>query len=164
MVMEAARMTRQGASIEQVLSIPEMMRNRMQVVFAVKTLENLAKGGRIGRASYLMSSMFEIKPLLKITDGVINAHSRHRTWQRALSELCSLVIEDVVASLTPDRTQSLYVGIAHTHNEVEGRQLADALNESLQSHTSLFGEVRLGLGIHSGPDALAVAWALMPES
>jgi DegV family protein with EDD domain len=163
MALEAARMARDGISIGEISKTLELMRDRMQVVFAVKTLENLAKGGRIGRASYLMASMLEIKPLLKITDGVIDAHSRHRTWQRALSALRSLVVEDVIASLTIDRTQRLHLAIAHARNEVEGRQLADDLSEALMPQTCLFGEVGLGLGIHCGPDALAVCWAVMPE-
>lgn len=162
MAMEASHMARDGVSIGEIAKTLELMRDRMQVVFAVKTLDNLAKGGRIGRASYLMASMLEIKPLLKITDGVIEAHSRHRTWQRALSALRSLVIEDVAASLANDKTQHLYLAIAHAHNEGEGRQLADDLAETLKPHTCLFGEVGLGLGIHSGPDALAVCWAVMP--
>jgi DegV family protein with EDD domain len=162
MALEAARMARDGISIGEIAQMLELMRTRMQVVFAVKTLENLAKGGRIGRASYLMASMLEIKPLLKITDGVIDAHSRHRTWQRSLSALRSLVIEDVAASFAGDAAQQLHLAVVHAHNEGEGRQLADELNEALKPHTCLFGEVGLGLGIHCGPDALAVGWAVMP--
>jgi DegV family protein with EDD domain len=162
MALEAARMARDGISIGEITKTLELMRDRMQVVFAVKTLDNLAKGGRIGRASYLLASMLEIKPLLKITDGVIDAHSRHRTWSRTLSALRNLVVEDVAASLASDRTQQLHLAVVHAHNEVEGRQLADELSEALRPHRCLFGEVGLGLGIHSGPDALAVGWVVMP--
>jgi DegV family protein with EDD domain len=162
MVMEAARMVRNGASLEEIIATLEMMRDRMQVVFAVKTLENLAKGGRIGRASYLVASMFEIKPLLKLTEGVIDAHSRHRTWERALSELRKLVVEDVAAAFRRDRKQRLLVAVVHAHNEEEGREIADVLNEALQPDLHLFGEVGLGLGVHAGPDALGVCWAVMP--
>src|SRR5690606_26970318 len=105
MVMESARMARCGASIEEILKTLQLMRDRMQVVFVVKTLENLAKGGRIGRASYLLGSVLEIKPILKITEGVIDAHSRHRTWQRALSEMRTMVVNDVAATLAQDGNQ-----------------------------------------------------------
>jgi DegV family protein with EDD domain len=162
MVMEVARMIRDGKGITEIMSTLEMLRDRMQVVFAVKTLENLAKGGRIGRASYLMASMFEIKPLLKLTEGVIDAHSRHRTWQRALSELRTLVVDDVVAAFSRGGAQRLLVAVVHAHNEAEGREIADDLNEALKPDLHLFGEVGLGLGVHAGPDSLGVCWAVMP--
>ncbi|MBN1310921.1 MAG: DegV family protein [Anaerolineae bacterium] len=162
MAVEAAQMARDGASVKDILATLAMMSEEMQVAFAVKTLDNLAKGGRIGRASYLLASMLEIKPLLKIDDGVLDAHSRHRTWQRALAELQNLVLKDTQAALAGYTDQRLYLAVVHAHNELECRQIADNLTKALRPHTLLIGEVGLGLGIHSGPDALGVCWVVMP--
>jgi len=163
MALEAARMARDGANIEAILETLRVMRDRAQVMFAVKSLKNLVKGGRISHISYLMANTLDIKPLLRMSDGMLSAHSRHRTWKRALSALSTLAHEEIKAALGSNKEQRLYLAVVHAHNEAEGRQLADDLNEALKPSLLLIGEVGLGLGVHSGPDALGISWVLLPK-
>jgi DegV family protein with EDD domain len=162
MAVRAAQMACQGAGLDAILGALGTLRDRTQVVFAVKTLDNLAKGGRIGRASFLLASALEIKPLLTMRDGVLDAHSRHRTWGRALGALRDLVIEDVLAARA-QASRTLYLGVAHADNDSEARSLADALADALHPDVALFSEISLGLGVHSGVGALGACWAVLPD-
>ena len=49
------------------------MRPHVQTYFSVATLEFLRRGGRIGRASALLGSVLQVKPVLCIRDGLVDA-------------------------------------------------------------------------------------------
>ncbi len=152
MVVRAAEMARQGADVAAILKTLEAMRERMEVFFVLNTLEYLAKGGRIGKASHLMGQLLDIKPILVLADGEIDAHSRHRTWRRAVDALCDLVMEAAGGA------ESIHIGVLHAVSEEAARGLADDLREALKPDTLILGEVGPGLGVHTGPGALGLCW------
>jgi DegV family protein with EDD domain len=152
MVVRAAEMARQGADVAAIMAALEVMRERMEVYFVLNTLDYLAKGGRIGKASHLMGQLLDIKPILVLEDGEIDAHSRHRTWRRAVDALCGLVMESAGG------TESIHIGVLHAVSEAAARALADDLKEALNPDTLILGEVGPGLGVHTGPGALGLCW------
>jgi DegV family protein with EDD domain len=158
MVREAARLARDGASAEDILTQLEIMRDGMRVLFVLNTLEYLARGGRIGKASHLMGTLLDLKPILKLEDGVIDAHSRQRTWKRAVFAIKSLVLEKEQGASGP-----LHIGIIHAVSEDQARSMADDFNRQLNPTVSLLGEIGPGLGVHTGPGALGVCWVRLPE-
>ena len=61
------------------------------VYFALNTLEFLHRGGRIGGAAAFMGTMLNLKPLLELRDGRIEAVERVRTFNKTVSRLLDLV-------------------------------------------------------------------------
>lgn len=152
MVVRAAQMARQGADVAAILATLEAMRERMEVYFVLNTLDYLAKGGRIGKASHLVGQLLDIKPILVLEDGEIDAHSRHRTWRRAVDALCDLVMAST------DGAESIHLGVIHAVSEQAAQTLADRLADTLSPDTLILGEVGPGLGVHTGPGALGLCW------
>src|SRR6266700_3809452 len=66
------------------------MRPQLHTYFAVATLEFLRRGGRIGRASALLGSVLQVKPVLCIRDGLVTPLERVRTFDRALNRVIEL--------------------------------------------------------------------------
>lgn len=157
MVREAARLARDGASADDILARLELMRDNMNVLFVLSTLEYLARGGRIGRASHLMGNLLDIKPILSVEDGLIDAHSRQRTWKRAVA-----AIKDIVLTQEQGASGDLHIGVIHAVSEDEARALAAEFNAQLNPAFSMFGSIGPGLGVHTGPGALGVCWVRLP--
>lgn len=55
-VVEAAKLAQEGKDMETILSHVEEVKNHTELYIGVSTLENLVKGGRIGRVTGLLSS------------------------------------------------------------------------------------------------------------
>ena len=55
-VVEAARLAQEGQDIEAIVSHVEEVKRNTELYIGVSTLENLVKGGRIGRVTGLLSS------------------------------------------------------------------------------------------------------------
>jgi DegV family protein with EDD domain len=93
-VLEAAKAARGGASADEVVALVEDLAGRTQIYGALDTLENLEKGGRIGRAQKLLGSMLSIKPLIHISDGAVEEAGKQRTRRKALEWLRTTLFDE----------------------------------------------------------------------
>jgi len=158
MVIEALAMNRAGASADDILARLAVMRDGMHIYFIVDTLEYLAKGGRIGRASHLMGTLLDIKPILTLTDGAVESHSKARTRKRSLSQMRDEVVEGVGPNPV-----GLRLGVAHAECAAEAQALLDDLCQALNAQDCLFAELGPAIGTHAGPGTLAVGWTVVPQ-
>ena len=67
--------------------------------FLPTTLDHLYKGGRIGRASHLMGTLLNIKPVLSIDEGVIDVYKKVRGLRQALEVMRDGMLERTAAGL-----------------------------------------------------------------
>jgi DegV family protein with EDD domain len=156
-VWEAARMIRAGETADAIMARMAFMRDNLNVYFVVDTLDYLAKGGRIGRAAHLLGSLLDIKPVLKLTDGFVDSHSKARTRRRTLGLMREYVLEGA------DRKPGLRLGVAHAVCEAEAREFADSLCAELNPDVFLFAELGPAIGAHAGPNTIAVGWVNIPD-
>ena len=123
------------------------MRSSIQTYFSVATLEFLRRGGRIGRASALLGSVLQVKPVLCIRDGLVTPLERVRTFERALNRIVELTRE-------VDRGHGVCVIVGHADAEADaeriGREL-DSIAETLMIQP--LGPV---VGAHAGPGVVGV--------
>ncbi len=89
--IEAAQRARDGGDLAAVAGAAEQAVGRLHVYGAIDTLENLKKGGRIGGAQALVGSLLSIKPVIRVSGGVVEEESKQRTRGRALRYLASKV-------------------------------------------------------------------------
>lgn len=156
-VWHIAELVRAGAGIDTVMARLDYMRDSLKTLFVVETLDYLAKGGRIGRASHLLGTLLDIKPILALVDGVVESHSKARTRKRSVATIRDMVIEDA------DGRPNLQLGVGHAACEEEGRALAAELQTALNPQRALFVELGPSIGVHAGPGTLAVGWISLPE-
>lgn len=71
-VVQAAKLAQEGGSLEDILAKVEEVRQKSELFIGVSTLENLVKGGRIGRVTGLISSLLNIKVVMELKDHVLN--------------------------------------------------------------------------------------------
>lgn len=110
------------------------MTKKMRIYFLLDTLDNLQKGGRIGKASYLVGSILNIKPILVVEDGFIGAHEkvRGKKIEKAIEHLSNTV----VAMMEPNK--KLYYTLG-TNNDDYLQLFEKSLLPKLAAHQ--LGEV-----------------------
>lgn len=152
MVREAAAMAEAGADADAILRRLEAMRAGMQFYAVMDTLDYMAKGGRIGRAARLLGTLLDMKPIITIKNGAVDAYSRERSRARALEALRNLPLEAARGK------SGLHLAVMHAACEEEARALAEDLRTALKPKVFLLGEMGPALGVYTGPGAIAVAW------
>ena len=126
----------------------EATRTRLLATF--DTLDNLRKGGRIGRAQAFFGTVLSMKPVIEIVDGVVEAESRQRTRGKSLRYLA-----DKVRQAAPVEHLLLLHADADDHPE-----LLNMLSETLPRDQIIVTNVGAVIGTHSGPRAMGVAFTV----
>jgi DegV family protein with EDD domain len=148
-VERAARMLRQGNSLESVMAALEAIKARGTIRFTVGTLEYLRKNGRIGGARALLASVLNVKPLLTFERNQLTPAGRPRGAQRALAE----TIEGVKAYLAangPSRASYIYTSDPKGVQPLREQATALGVQEYATFQT---GTV---IAAHIGPDAYGI--------
>lgn len=65
-VVEAAKMAKAGASLNEILAAVQAIKSKTELYIGVSTLENLVKGGRIGRVTGVLSSLLNVKIVMAL--------------------------------------------------------------------------------------------------
>jgi len=131
----------------------ERFKKDKMLIFIPTTLDQLAKGGRIGKAQHLAGSLLNVKPVLKVEDGVVDAYKKVRGLAQALQSMRDGVLE----ATKPGKT--VYVALAHGLNEETLGEFQSLLTEVTDRQievrlTTIVGAV---IGTYAGPGAVAVA-------
>ncbi len=151
-VLTAARAAAQGASLRDCVALAEKSRDYVGVYFAVDTLEFLHRGGRIGGATRFIGSALNMKPILELRDGRVEAEERVRTKGKALDRLLELVKRDVKGK--PD----IHLATLHANAEGEARALLDRAAQELGAVESVLSSVSPVVGTHAGPGTVGLAY------
>jgi DegV family protein with EDD domain len=152
MVMLAVEWAESGVGADEIVSRLQAMIPRGRIYFLVATLEFLQKGGRIGGASALIGSALQIKPILEITNGRVEALEKVRTRHRAYERLKELVIDQC------PRSPEAHLCVMHADDLDEAQRLAADLRSALGlEHVPIYS-VGAAITTHAGPGTLAVGF------
>lgn len=92
-VVNAAKMSKDGASKEEIISYLTECYNRDTAYFVVDDLTFLRKGGRIKATAMAISTVLDIKPILNINSGLVEAYKKVRGLKKAMSTLADYAAE-----------------------------------------------------------------------
>ena len=141
-----------GMGPDEIMARLQALIPRGRTYFLVATLEYLQKGGRIGGAAALIGGMLQIKPLLELKDGRIEALERVRTHHAAVERLKELVCEK------RPRAAEGRVCVMHADDENEARGLVRDLQASLGVASIPIYSLGAAITTHAGPGALGVGF------
>lgn len=101
-VVEAAKLAKDGADLDTVLARIEEVKEKTELYIGVSTLENLVKGGRIGRVTGLLSSLLNIRVVMQMKDHQLEPIVKGRgnkTFKKWLDELVENLSHSKVAEI-----------------------------------------------------------------
>lgn len=151
-VIQAAKLAKNGAGVPEILAEINHVKENTKLFIGISTLDNLVKGGRISRATGLLSSIFNMKVVMDFdqTELIPVAKGRGmKTFNKWFDELKS-----ELSSLSNVRQ----IGISHA----DGLELANSFKEGLQA---LFPDMDIPvlhtnpvIATHTGKGAFAIMY------
>ncbi len=147
LTLAAASLSSSGSDAAAIEAKVLEMRPHIQTYFSVATLEFLRRGGRIGRASALLGSVLQVKPVLCIRDGLVTPLERVRTFERALNRVVELTRE-------VDRGHGVCVIVGHAGAEADAEKIGRELDSVAE--TLMIQPLGPVVGAHAGPGVVGV--------
>lgn len=154
-VLLAAQAAKQGATLKECKELLLKGCQNSGVLFAVSTLEFLRRGGRIGGAQAFLGTALNLKPILELRDGKIEAIERVRTMSKTIDRLLDL-FEERVGGRRP-----IYIAALHVNAVNEAQQLlARCLQRFPESdiRERVLADVSPVLGTHVGPGTIGLTF------
>jgi DegV family protein with EDD domain len=150
-VVAVARAAREGKNLQQCLDLAQRLIANHAVFFVMDTLMYLQKGGRIGKASAVLGSLLNVKPILTFDEtGEVAAVEKVRGKKKAVGRMLDLAKE--FAGSAP-----VVAAVVHatSHEEAEAlkARIAEELNVTEDMVVTELGPV---IGTYGGPGLLAV--------
>lgn len=123
-VLEAAQMAKEGKSMEEIVARVDEIRRNTKLFVVVDTLDNLVKGGRIGKGRALVGSFLKIKPIASLDDGEYTPVAKARSHKKVVDYL----FEDFMERTKGKTVKG--VGFAHANGFAMAEPLRDRIIES----------------------------------
>ena len=151
-VLVAARARESGASAQEMIAASERARKRMAQVVLMDSLEHLQRTGRIGKATQMLGSVIQLKPLIKINHetGIIESAGYGRTRKKGIQ----LLEKKFFDQLECDRP--LHIAVLHGNALPEAERLKQRIQEKYAPVELILNITGPVLGINTGPSALAL--------
>lgn len=143
--IRATQMNRAGRSMTEIVAELERVQRGTAIRFTVDTLDFLRMNGRIGGAAALLGGLLNIKPILAVRGGKVEAAGRARGAKKAQAEIVQFA-RDFAAQNGPTRASYMCTDGGETTLEEMRTALAGSGIEDFGNHK--FGAV---IATHAGP-------------
>ncbi|MDF2542845.1 MAG: degV family protein [Herbinix sp.] len=154
-VMKAVSLKEEGKSIDETVNWLEEHKMDFCVQFTVDDLFHLHRGGRISKATAIVGSMINIKPILYVNEeGKLLSLSSSRGRKKSLTTIANNMVERMGKYKNSDDI----ICICHGDALEDANYLADHIRELLPGRTIIINTVSPSIGAHSGPGAIGLCF------
>lgn len=151
-VKEAVEMVKQNFSADKVISRLYDIRERTEVLFSLDTLKYLEKGGRIGKVSALLGNILNIKPVIRVENGIYIPLDKVRNQQQAARKMVEYMKKTLGDNLP------INIAVAHGAASEAAHNLKNMVEEAVDKKIDYLQEVGPVIGVHTGPGTQGLAF------
>ena len=152
LIAEAAIMAQESNDIDYIINKLNEYKEKVEVYFSVDSLDYLHKGGRISGTKATIGTILNIKPILKIEDGVV----KQKTQVRGSKKIIPTLIEQLKLQVGDDFSdKEVYVGYGDDIEECN--KFVEKVKNELSPKSVKIFQIGACVACHSGPDVFGLA-------
>ena len=164
--LDAKAMADRGYTAAEIRETLEKTKAASHIYIMVDTLKYLRKGGRITPAAAAVAGVLNLKPVLQIQGGKLDAFAKCRGINNARRIMKKAVldhIENEFGGLSGTK-KGAWIGLAHTRNQAVAEDFLDDVAKEFPGFNIHMDELPLSIACHIGPGALALTCTqVLPE-
>lgn len=147
MAIEARKMADSGKTREEIGEYLEDQKTRAVTFLTVETLDYLEKGGRLSSGQALIGSILDIKPILRLQAGQLEAIDKVRGKKKAMDKMIENIPKEVK-----------FITVSHVASQEEAEKLRNRIQEKfaeVEIEISALGPV---IGAHLGIGGIGIGF------
>ena len=151
LVHQAVTLRQQGCSLSDTAAKLEEIKLQIVHNFTVDDLNHLHRGGRVSKATAVVGTLINIKPVLHVDDeGHLTAVGKARGRKASIQALATRMEKQAVGFENPE------VFISHGDCPEDAEYLAGLVREKFGIQNIMIDYIGPTIGSHSGPGTLAL--------
>lgn len=154
-VLAAAEFASTASTMEELLTHLEDIKSRTILYISIANLENMIKGGRIGKTMGKLTSLMDIKATLQMTDGKLHSDSKGRGTKsivKRYKEICQTLYD------APKKVSA--IGFTHIGMSDYSNTILTMLKTTFPHVEPMVSYASPSVMTHAGPDAISVQFLL----
>ncbi|MED1559030.1 DegV family protein [Bacillus paramycoides] len=149
-VLEAAKMAKEGASKEEILKRVAFLMEHMEHIFTVADLQYLVRGGRLSKVAGFIGGLLNIKPILNVEEGKLVPLEKVRGKKKVLSR-----IVDIMEERGKD-LKGQTIGMTHGDDIETAESLKALITERFGCEVFIVNTIGAAIGAHTGPGVITL--------
>ncbi|AYF06942.1 MULTISPECIES: DegV family protein [Bacillus] len=149
-VLEAAKMAKDGASKEDILKRVDFLMNHIEHIFTVADLQYLVRGGRLSKVAGFIGGLLNIKPILNVQEGKLVPLEKVRGKKKVLSR-----IVDIMEERGKD-LKGQTIAMTHGDDLETAEALKALITERFGCEVFIVNTIGAAIGAHTGPGVITL--------
>ncbi|MCC2473483.1 DegV family protein [Bacillus pacificus] len=149
-VLEAAKMAKDGASKEDILKRVDFLMNHMEHIFTVADLQYLVRGGRLSKVAGFIGGLLNIKPILNVEEGKLVPLEKVRGKKKVLGRIVDIMEE------RGKELKGQTIGITHGDDLETAETLKALITERFGCEVFIVNTIGAAIGAHTGPGVITL--------
>ncbi len=150
--IKAAKMASDGKSVQEICDMIYGDIKTVRAIFVVDDLKYLQMGGRISTASKIIGDVLDIKPILKIEDGLVSSLDKVRGSKKVMPKMISLLSENA------DTENTDPIILMHSNCYEKAENYRDSIIEKTSFKDVLIKDIGATIGSHTGPGTIGIIY------
>lgn len=164
-IYQASKLIEDGKSAEEIKDYLQQTKGEVGAYIAVDTLKYLKKGGRITPAAAAIGTLLNIKPILQLHGGKLDAYAKVLSMKQAKSKMISAIKKEIEDRFSQEAEQGVvYISIAHSVSPKNPKELEifkEEVKEAFADYPFFTCDaLPLFVSCHTGAGALAIGYAV----
>lgn len=149
-VLEAAKMAKDGASKEDILNRVAFLMNHMEHIFTVADLQYLVRGGRLSKVAGFIGGLLNIKPILNVEEGKLVPLEKVRGKKKVLSRIVDIMEE------RGKELKGQTIAMTHGDDLETAEALKALITERFGCEVFIVNTIGAAIGAHTGPGVITL--------
>ena len=164
-IFQARAMLDAGKGGKEIKDYLEQTKSDTGVYIAVDTLKYLKKGGRVTPAAAAIGTLLNIKPILQIHGGKLDAYAKVMSMKQAKAKMIAATKKEIEERFPEEAQQGkVHIGMAHSFENKDAQELKDfeaEVREAFKDYPFFTHDpLPLFIVCHTGPNAMAVGYCV----
>ncbi|PEK19831.1 DegV family protein [Bacillus toyonensis] len=149
-VLEAAKMAKDGASKEDILKRVVFLMNHMEHIFTVADLQYLVRGGRLSKVAGFIGGLLNIKPILNVEEGKLVPLEKVRGKKKVLGRIVDIMEE------RGKELKGQTIAMTHGDDLETAEALKALITERFGCEVFIVNTIGAAIGAHTGPGVITL--------
>jgi DegV family protein with EDD domain len=149
MCKEIRQLDKAGATLQAILARLEAIRQNVNIVLTLDTLEYARRSGRVRALQAALAALVKIKPVIILKDGSLDMREKVRTRQRAIERAIEIIYERV-----DDRLVNM--AVVHSQSIETAKELRQKVRDTFHINELILTDLSIGIAANLGPGTIGI--------
>ncbi len=149
MMVEAGELIARGKSALDIKAHLEAKRSQISIFLALDSLKFAQLSGRVGKITGFLGSVLDLKPIIGLDNGLLEASHKARSHKSAMRRIVELTVQKI-------GNRPVNVSVLHALAEDRAQSLLEMAHATLNVQSFYITDVAISIAVHFGPGTVGL--------